>query len=316
MASERGAWSGRAAFLFAAIGSAIGLGNLWRFPYLAYKYGGGAFLIPYIISVFVLGIPWIFLEMSAGHLSKTGAPGSFRMVSKKWEWAGWFQVFVSFILNIYYVIIVGWSLCYMIFSSYLPWGRGSESIYSVESFFFDNFLGMTEGPAMAGGFSLPIIIATIVVWVMIYFIISRGVERIGKVSIYFVILAWISLIIFAVRGLTLPGAIDLGLNSYLTPNFSAIFDAEVWFGAFSQVAFSLSLGMGIMYAYASYLPEKADVNNNLLIAALADTGTAFFGGFAIFSSAGFLAYSLGVDVSEITVSGIALTFVTIPTSIS
>jgi len=235
---------------------------------------------------------------------------------QKWEWAGWFQVFVSFILNIYYVIIVGWSLCYMIFSSYLPWGRGSESIYSVESFFFDNFLGMTEGPAMAGGFSLPIIIATIVVWVMIYFIISRGVERIGKVSIYFVILAWISLIIFAVRGLTLPGAIDLGLNSYLTPNFSAIFDAEVWFGAFSQVAFSLSLGMGIMYAYASYLPEKADVNNNLLIAALADTGTAFFGGFAIFSSAGFLAYSLGVDVSEITVSGIALTFVTIPTSIS
>jgi len=237
-------------------------------------------------------------------------------VSKKWEWAGWFQVFVSFILNIYYVIICGWSLCYMIFSSYLPWGRGSESIHGVESFFFDNFLGMTEGPAVAGGFSLPIIIATIVVWVMIYFIISRGVERIGKVSIYFVILAWISLIIFTVRGLTLPGAIDLGLNSYLTPDFSAIFDAEVWFGAFSQVAFSLSLGMGIMYAYSSYLPEKADVNNNLIIAALADMGIAFFGGFAIFSSAGFLAYSLGVDVSEITVSGIALTFVTIPTSIS
>jgi NSS family neurotransmitter:Na+ symporter len=91
MASERGAWSGRTAFLFAAIGSAIGLGNLWRFPYLTYRYGGGAFLIPYIISVFVLGIPWIFLEMSAGHLSRSGAPGSFRMVSKKAEWAGWLQ---------------------------------------------------------------------------------------------------------------------------------------------------------------------------------------------------------------------------------
>ncbi|MDY6986239.1 MAG: sodium-dependent transporter [Candidatus Thermoplasmatota archaeon] len=316
MAMERERWTSRSAFIFAAIGSAIGLGNLWRFPYLAYRYGGGAFLIPYIISVFVLGIPWIFLEMSAGHLSRTGAPGSFRMVSKKLEWAGWFQVFVSFILNTYYVIIVGWALCYMIFSIYLPWGVGKECVYGVESFFFNEFLGVTEGPGVAGGFSIPIVVATILAWALIYFIISRGVKRIGKVSTYFVILAWISLIIFTIRGLTLPGAVDIGLNSYLTPDFSAIADAEVWFGAFSQVAFSLSLGMGIMYAYASYLPEESDTNNNLMITALADMGTAFFSGFAIFSSAGFLAYSLGIDMSEITMSGIALTFVTIPTSIS
>jgi len=210
---------------------------------------------------------------------------------------------------------MSWALCYTVFSAYLPWGVGKESVAGVNNFFYNTFLGLTEGPGIAGGLSIPIAIALIVGWLAIYWIVSGGVERIGNVSIYMVIACWIALIIFTIRGLTLPGAMD-GIERYLNPNFSQLANPELWFGALSQVAFSLSLGMGTMIAYASYLPKGSEVNTNAIIASLADTGTAFLAGFSVFSSAGFLAYSLGVPFEEITVSSIPLTFITIPTAVS
>lgn len=315
MASERGAWGGRAAFLFAAIGSAIGLGNVWRFPYMTYRYGGGAFIIAYMVCVFAVGIPWMLVEMGIGHYTQRGAPGALGSINKRYEWIGWFATVASFILDIYYAVIMSWALCYAFFSSHLPWGIGKECITGVNNFFYDTFLGLTENPGIAGGLSIPIAIALIVGWLVIYWIVSGGVERIGNVSIYMVIACWMALLIFTARGLTLPGAMD-GIERYLNPNFSELADPELWFGALSQVAFSLSLGMGTMIAYASYLPKRSEINTNAIIMSLADVGTAFLAGFSVFSSAGFLAYSLGVPFEEITVSSIPLTFITIPTAVS
>jgi NSS family neurotransmitter:Na+ symporter len=299
----------------AAIGSAIGLGNVWRFPYICYKYGGGAFLIPWIVGLVVLGIPWFIIEMGMGHWIQGGAPQCLRSVGKKWEWAGWLPVLSGFMITTYYCVIIAWSLCYMVYSCWMAWGAGAGAAQTVGPFFNDMFLGLTEGPGVLGRFNLPIIGGLIVTWVAIFLILIKGPRRVGKVALYTVTIPWACLVILAIRGLTLPGAIE-GLNYYLTPNFSALLDGEVWFGAFSQIAFTLSLGQGVMFAYGSYLPRKSDVNNNIMITSFANCATSFFAGFAIFSTLGFLAYSLGVGIPEAVTSGHILAFVSIPMAIS
>jgi len=122
-------------------------------------------------------------------------------------------------------------------------------------------------------------------------------------------------VIFVIKGLTLPGAED-GIAYYLTPNFSRLLDTKVWLAAYSQVFFSLSIGFGVMIAYASFLPEKSDIVNNAFIVALADAGTAFLGGFAVFSTLGYYAHNLGVGVNEVLKSGIGLAFITYPSIIN
>jgi NSS family neurotransmitter:Na+ symporter len=185
----------------------------------------------------------------------------------------------------------------------------------VDPFFYQTFLGLTENPGVWGDFRWPIVGALAFSWAMIFFILHKGVRRVGKVVIYTVTIPWICLIILVIRGLTLPGAVE-GLNYYLTPNFSALLNGEVWFGAFSQIAFTLGLGMGIMFAYGSYIPKDSDITNNAMITSFANCATSFFAGFAVFSIIGFLAQSLGVSVQAVTESGIALTFITFPTAIS
>lgn len=313
---KRETWSSKAGYVFTAVGCAAGLGNMWRFPYLTFKYGGGAFFIPYLISALLIAIPLLYLLLSIGHMGKSSPPRAFRsIVGKKAEWAGWIQELCILILNSYYVVITAWAICYIAFSSYLPWGEGAEAVSGVNNFFYNEFIGLSESIEIAGGFSIPVVVATILVWFFIYLICSKGIKRIEKVSVYFVFLAWILLIIFSIRGAMLPGGIDIGLRSYLTPDFSAMLDPEVWASAASQAAFSLALGGG-MAAYASYLPEKADVNKYSLIIGFLNMFTSILAGFAVFSSAGFLAYSLGVEVSEVTLSGIPLLFITLPTAIS
>ena len=314
-AKQRERWSSRPAFIMAAIGSAIGLGNVWRFPSICFKYGGGAFLIPWLVGLVILGIPWFIIEMGMGHWIQGGGPKCLRSVGKKWEWVGWLPVLSGFMITTYYCVIIAWSLCYMVYSCGMTWGTGTAAAQTVKPFFQDTFLGLTEGPGILGRFNLPIIAGLVVTWVAIFFILIKGPKRVGKVAIYTVTIPWICLIILAIRGLTLPGAIE-GLNYYLTPDFSSLLDGEVWFGAFSQIAFTLSLGQGVMFAYGSYLPKKSDVSNNVMITSFANCGTSFFAGFAIFSTLGFLAQSLGVIVPEAVSSGHALAFVTLPMAIS
>jgi len=132
---HRPQWKTHIGFLLATIGSAIGLGNIWRFPYLCYKNGGGAFLIPYFIALFVVGIPLMILEIGVGHKMKGSAPASFAIISRRWEWLGWWQViFVMFGIVLYYCVVIAWCLNYLIFSFDLGWGNNPND------FFFHKFL--------------------------------------------------------------------------------------------------------------------------------------------------------------------------------
>lgn len=293
----------------AAVGSAVGLGNIWRFPYMCYKHGGGAFFIPFFIAIFTLGIPLMILEFSLGHWSRGGAPKTFAKIGRKWEWLGWWPLLVEFITVIYYSVIMAWCFDYMIYSLDLRWGSNAES------FFISDFLGLTNAPEILGSIRLPVVLGLICIWILIYLIIRKGVKNIGKVVLITVPVPIILLVILAIRGLTLPGAME-GISYYLTPDFSKLLNAEIWLAAYSQVLWSFSLAGGIMITYASYLPKKSDINNNAIITCLADAGTSFFAGFAVFSVIGYLAFSSGVGVSEVIKVGPELAFIAYPTAVT
>jgi len=308
-------WTGRVPFIFAAIGSAIGLGNVWRFPYLTYEYGGGAFLIPWIIGLIVLGIPWMMMEFGMGRYFQKSAPGVFEGIGKKWEWLGWWPVFVAFLIVTYYTVVIAWSLNYAISSATVAWGLGQAGAAGAGDYFFGTVLRLSDGPGVLGAPVGPILGLLAVVWIVLFIIMFKGARVIGKASIWLVCIPWILLIVLFIRGLTLPGAVD-GLNYYLSPNFAALGDAEVWFGALSQIAFTLSLGMAGMFAYGSFIAKKADVTNNAFITSFSNCATSFFAGFAVFSTVGFIMQAMNIPIVDVSASGLGLAFVTFPVAIS
>ncbi len=308
-------WTGRAPFIFAAIGSAIGLGNVWRFPYLTYEYGGGAFLIPWIIGLIVMGIPWMMMEFGMGRYFQRSAPGVFEGIGKKWEWLGWWPVFVAFLIVTYYTVIIAWSLHYAISSVTVAWGMGEAGAAGAGAYFFEQVLRLSSGPGELVGLVWPILGLLALIWVILFFIMFRGARVIGTVSIWMVCAFWVILVALVVRGLTLPGAVD-GLNYYLTTSFAALGDVDVWFAALSQIAFTLSLGMAGMFAYGSFIAKKADVTNSALITSFSNCATSFFAGFAVFSIVGFIMQALNISVTDVSASGLGLAFITYPAAIS
>jgi len=294
----------------AAIGSAVGLGNVWRFPYVCYENGGGAFLIPYLVALFTAGIPLMILEFSIGHWFRGAPPNAFKKVSKKWEWAGWFSSLLPFTVALYYIVIMSWCFSYMVYALDLRWRSNAD-------IFFKNFLGDTGNPAIFGTISIPVLIGLIALWLTVFIILYKGVKRIGKVVALTVPIPTILLIILTIRGITLPGAME-GLSYYLTPNFSSLLNVNVWLAAYAQIFFSIGVAQGIMITYASFLKKKSDITNNAFIISLADAGTSFLAGFTVFSVVGYLAASKGVTIAALgeQIAGPNLTFITYPTAIS
>jgi NSS family neurotransmitter:Na+ symporter len=293
----------------AAIGSAIGLGNVWRFPYVCYANGGGAFLIPYFIALFTAGIPMMILEFSVGHWGRGSPPEVFKKINKKFEWAGWWTVLIPFVVGTYYVVVMAWCFSYMIYSINLRWGLNAEE------FFLNNYLGITNSPLIFGEIRISVLLSLIAVWILIFLILYKGVKRIGRVVALTVPIPTILLIILTLRGLTLTGSTE-GISYYLTPNFIHLLNANVWLAAFAQVFFSLGLAQGIMITYASYLKKKSDISNNAIIASLADAGTSFFAGFTVFSIVGYLSVSQGIGIENMGIAGPYLIFITYPTAIN
>jgi NSS family neurotransmitter:Na+ symporter len=301
-------WQSRTSFVLASIGSAIGLGNIWRFPYVCYECGGGAFLIPFLVALLTAGIPLMVLEYSVGHKFSKPAPLALGNLKKGFEVLGWFALLVGFGIATYYAVIMGWAFNYLGYSFNMAWGDNTQT------FFFDQFLKISESPMQLGSVQWMVALGLILTWIAIVAAIWKGAKTVGKVVYFTVIIPWIILLVFVVRGVTLPGALE-GLKYYLTPNFSALVNYRVWLHAYSQVFFSLTIGFGVQITYASFLPRDSDVVNNAVLVSLADAATAFIGGFAVFSTLGYYANQTGLPVSEVVQSGPQLAFVTYPTII-
>ncbi|RLC51264.1 MAG: sodium-dependent transporter [Candidatus Cloacimonadota bacterium] len=302
-------WSSRRAFILAAIGSAIGLGNIWRFPFKCYENGGGAFLIAYIIAMLTAGVPLLILELSLGHRFKLAAPLSFRKIGKKFEWVGWWAVFVGFVIVSYYAVVMAWGLNYSVFSFTQAWGENTKE------FFFHDFLGLTSGPFHLGGIRVPILISLIVGWILIVGAVWKGAKTVSKVVYVTVFLPWLLLLVFVVRGVTLPGSLE-GIKYYLQPHFHQLLNPSVWITAYGQIFYSLSIGFGIMIAYASFLPKDAEIINSSIIITLSNCSTSFIGGFAVFGSLGYYAHISGQAVQNVLKGGPGLAFITYPTIIN
>lgn len=299
----------------AAVGSAVGLGNVWRFPYVAYESGGGAFLIPYFTALFTAGIPMLILEMGLGQRMRKGAPLAFGGIRKPLQWFGWWAAGLSAAIVIYYSTILAWSWVYLWHS--LSQVRGGAAAWGdqPQAFFFQNVLQRSAGPGEIGWPVVPLVIGMALTWLCIYLILRKGVRSVSKVVLVTVPLPMILLAVLLIRGLTLPGAMD-GIRYYLTPDFKALLKPGIWLSAYGQIFFSLSLASGVMIGYGSYLGKKAEITNSALITGLANCGTSFFSGFVVFSMLGYLAHVQGLPVPDVTTSGTGLAFVTFPTAIS
>ncbi len=305
----RDQWNSKLGFLLAAIGSAVGLGNIWRFPYIAATNGGGAFLLPYFFAIITAGIPILILEYTMGKTYRGGAPVTWARMNRKFEWLGWFQAMIAFVIAVYYFAIVVWVLCYIGFSFTQAWG-------SDPSAFFVDFLGLTDSALDLGGIQTTFIVPFVLIWAIVAFIlykgISKGIELACKICMP-ILLAL--MLILVIRGVTLPGAAD-GLEYMFKPDWNALKDPGVWVAAYGQIFFSLSIAFAIMLAYSSYLPRKTDVVNSAFITATANHGFEVFAGIGVFSIMGYMAMQQGVPVSEVAGAGVGLAFMTFPTAIS
>lgn len=308
---HRPQWKSHIGFLLAAIGSAIGLGNIWRFPYLCYKNGGGAFLIPYFVALFVVGIPFMILEIGLGHKMRGSAPASYATINKNWEWLGWWQViFVMYGIVLYYSVVISWCLNFLFFSFHLSWGADPNQ------FFFKDFLMLTSSPFQIGDVRAIILFSLAIVWFLNWLIeflgVEKGLERANK---FFMPLLFILIAILVFWSIGLPNAKG-GLNVYLKPDFSKLKEMEVWIDAFSQIFFTLSLGFGIMIAYASYLPKKSEIVKDSITISLTNCLFSVFAGIGVFAILGYMAGVTGQPISKVVSQSIGLAFVAFPKAIS
>jgi NSS family neurotransmitter:Na+ symporter len=307
---KREQWGTRTGFILAAIGSAIGLGNIWRFPYVAYENGGGAFFIPYLFAMLTAGIPFMILEFGTGHKIRGSAPQIFARLSSKWEWVGWWQILVSFIISIYYVAIVGWSISYFFLAFNQGWGQDTGD------FFFKSYLQLSDSPLAFGGIRWPIFASIAGAWGICWFVLFKGVKKgIEAASKIFMPLLFIMILIITLRAVTLEGSLE-GLNWMFKPDFGALLNFKVWMAAYGQIFFSLSIGFAIMLTYSSYLPKESDITNNAFITAFVNCGFSILCGVLVFSVLGNMALNQGVGVDEVVSSGVGLAFVTIPRAIN
>ena len=286
---KRASFGGKLSVILVAAGSAIGLGALWRFPYIAGKHGGAAFLLVFLLSIFVVGIPAMLAEFAVGRRTKKNAVGAFRTLSKRWSWLGYSGVLGALLISGYYYLIAGWSLQY--FADSVTGGMFNSPLPFKEQ--FDLFQASWK-PLIWG----------VVFILMTHFIVARGVEKgIEKASKVMMPLLFVILIIMAVRVAFMPGAAE-GYKFFLSCDFAEAFKAETIMMAIGQAFFSLSVGMGCMVTYASYFKQDNNMVSTSFNVSILTLLVSVLAGLVIFPAV----FSAGLQPTE----GPALVFVTLP----
>ncbi|MCR2799625.1 sodium-dependent transporter [Microbacterium sp. zg-Y818] len=308
---HRETWSGRSAFIIAAVSSAIGLGNIWRFPGVAYENGGGAFLLPYLIAFVTAGLPILFLDYAIGHRYRASAPLAFRRINRRFEPLGWWQVGLCYVICIYYAVVIAWALAYAVYAVTLAWGEDAVD------FFLSEHLRRPETVGFTFDFAPAVLIPLVLVWltavVALALGIRRGIDRVNRVTLPLLAVSFTAIVVYA---LFLPGAVD-GLNAFFTPSWAALADPAVWIAAYGHIFFSFSIAFGIMLTYSSYLRRKSDLTGSGLVVAFSNTSFELLAGIGVFATLGFLASAQGSTIDELeSIQGVGLAFMTYPTLLS
>ena len=289
--TQRATLGGKLSAVLVAAGSSVGLGNIWRFPYVAGDNGGGAFLAIYILCVLILGLPLMIAEFSVGRASHRNAVGAYRMLAPKWSFLGYNGVLAAFLILGFYFVVAGWTAEYMVHSV-----TGELARYSTAEEYtamFERFIGNPWRPLL---YTALFIAAT-------HFVIAlgvqKGIERSAKVLMP---LLFFILIALAIHSLLMPNGTE-GLRFFLKPDFSKITAVTV-LTALGQAFFSLSIGIGTMVTYASYFKPETNLRHTALNVTILDTLVALLAGIAIFPAV----FSVGIEPS----SGPSLVFITLP----
>ena len=300
-------WGSNLSFILAMIGSAVGLGNIWRYPYVLYSNGGGAFYIPYIVAILLMGIPFLILEYGVGYDFKSSFAKAVKKIDSRWEYLGWFLPVAVFMIMIYYSAILGWDGIYMILSFFKGWGADPNTYFTTTLLHSSSsFSGLLQ--------FIPLIaVAMLVGWVIIWFISHRDLEEgLGRVSKVLVPLLFVIMVVIVGFSLTLPGA-SIGLSELFHPNWALLGNFEIWMAAFGQIVFSLSLGMSIAFTYASYTKDDADLITNTISIALANSLFENFAALGVFSILGYMSLQSGTAVADLVTQGTGLVFIVYPT---
>ncbi|XP_024944134.1 sodium- and chloride-dependent GABA transporter 1 isoform X2 [Cephus cinctus] len=343
--AERGGWDNKLDFLFSCISVSVGLGNVWRFPYLCYRNGGGAFLVTYGIAMIFCGIPIFFQEVAIGQYLGAGGMTLVGQLCPLLQGVGYATMTIVFFLDIYYCIIISWTLFYLIstFANLpgLPWsGCGNwwntEGCFDdrhrnaskaettsmtsnatihhttpVEEYWNRRVLGITSGIEEIGGMQWELLGCLILGWLLVYFIIRRGLHQSGKIIWFSALFPYVVLFILLGRAVTLDGA-DEGLLYYVTPRWEELLSPRPWIDGATQIFFAYSIGTGALPALGSYNKFHHNCYKDALITCVVNTLTCLLAGCVTFSILGHIALELGTEVSQVVKSGPGLVFLTYP----
>ncbi|XP_048037407.1 sodium- and chloride-dependent GABA transporter 2-like [Megalobrama amblycephala] len=338
---ERGYWGSKAEFILAVAGNVVGLGNVWRFPYLCYKYGGGAFLIPYLVFVATCGLPLFLLDTPMGQYTQEGGITCWRRLCPLAEGIGYAGQLIQVYSCMYYIIILAWALFYLIFSfsSQLPWASCDNmwntddcvnlaaknltlnwttlinSTSAATEFWERRVLALSGGIEEVGRINWEILLCLIAMWIVSYFCIWKGVKSTGKVVYFTATFPYVMLLVLLIRGLTLPGALQ-GIVFYLYPEPSLLADSQVWMEAGAQIVFSYSVSVGTLTVLGSYNKYNNNCYRDCFWLCLLNSGTSLVAGFAVFSVLGFMAHEQGVPIDEVAESGPGLAFIAYPQAVA
>ncbi|XP_029915150.1 sodium- and chloride-dependent GABA transporter ine [Myripristis murdjan] len=333
--AERPTWSRRLEFILASVGYAVGLGNVWRFPYLCYRSGGGAFMVPYLVMLFLCGIPLLFMEFAVGQYTRLGPVHALAKVCPLLKGVGLATVVISFMFSTYYNVLLGWALYYL-FSSFgaaLPWqscnntwnvaencssgfpGNTSHLQSASQQFFDLRLLEKTGGIDEAGGLRWELLGALLLAWVIVYLCIFKGVKSTGKVVYFTAVFPYVILFALLINNVQLPGAKN-GILFFVTPVWSKLFEVKIWVNAAAQVFNSIGIGFGSMISMASYNKFNNNILRDTLIVSLTNSFTSILAGFVIFSAIGYMAHVHNLPVDNIATDGPGLVFVVYPEVLS
>uniref|UniRef100_A0A8C8BXD0 Transporter n=1 Tax=Oncorhynchus tshawytscha TaxID=74940 RepID=A0A8C8BXD0_ONCTS len=330
---ERGQWDSKMEFILTVAGAIIGLGNIWRFPYLCYKNGGGAFFIPYILYLVTCGIPLFILETALGQYTSQGGITCWRKICPVFEGMGYAAQVITIYGCMTYIVILAWAFLYL-FSSFsvdLPWANCNNAATHLHTIHFllgikciavstispyrRRVLRISDGIESLGGIRWELALCLLLSWIVCYFCIWKGVKSTGKAAYVTATFPYVMLVVLFVRGVTLPGAKD-GIFYYLYPNTTRLADPQVWMDAGTQIFYSYAIGLGYLTSLGSYNKYNNNCYKDSFYLCLLNSGTSFVSGFAIFSILGHMAREQGVDISVVAESGPGLVFIVYPQAVS
>ncbi|CAH1250880.1 SLC6A19 [Branchiostoma lanceolatum] len=297
-ADDRPAWDNKIQYLLSQIGFAVGLGNVWRFPYLCQRNGGGAFLIPYLIMLVIEGIPIFHLELAIGQRIRKGSIDVWNQINPLLGGVGVAMVAVSFLVALYYNVIIGWCAFYFFnsFQAPLPWATcpGNGTVLECEKssptayFWYREALDTSESIEDGGGINWKMMLCIFTAWLIVCVCMIKGIKSSGKAIYFTATFPYVVLLIFFFRGVTLEGAGD-GLAFLFIPRVEKLADPIVWLEAATQIFFSLSVAFGGLISFSSYNPRKNNCTRDAVVVAIINSGTSIFASIVIFSVLGFKA---------------------------